>query len=163
MSKIVYEMDDDYNQAAAFLVEKISERDVFADNLKLLPPEARPEALRLLAELDTAIDHSEQALANQYEAYQNTRRLEEERDTIFDELTKSMAGAYVHAKYRNPEMISQLDSVIDGMDAEQAATFRDCIAQTEAGDLIRIIARQGETREQTEEFLRNYRAAKESE
>jgi hypothetical protein len=158
MSEKEYEMDDDYKRAAAFLVEQIAERDKYAEQLKLLPPEARPEGLRLLAELDAAIERGEQALANEYEAYQNQRRLEEVRDKAFDELTEGLAGSYVHVKYRNPDLLPKLEAVIADMEPDQAKAFYECAARLEAGDLIKIIAREGETREQTEEFLKNYRA-----
>ncbi len=159
MSEKEYEMDDDYKQALAFLLERIAERDEIAEQMKLLPPAARPEGLRLLAELDKGIERSEQALADEYDAGQKVRRSEEERDQAFDELTEGLAGAYVHAKYRNPDMLPNLDAVIEGMDDEHGTQFRQAIARHESGDLISIIARQGETREQTEEFLENYRAA----
>jgi len=159
MSEKEYEMDDDYKRAAAFLVEQIAERDEYAEKLKLLPPEARPEGLRLLADLDEAIERGEQALANEYEAFQNQRRLEDERDKMFDEMTERLSGAYVHVKYRNPEMLAQMEEVINNMPPDEAKKFYECAARHEAGDLIRIIAREGETREQTEEFLKNYRAA----
>jgi hypothetical protein len=159
MKQKEYPMDEDYNRALEFLTEQIAERDKMHEQIKLLPPEARPEALRLLAELDEAIERGEQALATEYEAYQNHRRLEEERDRVFDELVERMAGAYVHAKYRNPDLTPKLDEVIAGMPPDEAKAFYERAAQLEAGDLIRIIAREGETREQTEEFLKNYRAA----
>ena len=154
-----YEMDDEYKQAAQFLADQIAQREEFGEQLKLLPPEKRPEALRLLAELDQAIEIAEQKLADEYQAYQKMRRLEDERDQVFDELTRRLAGSYVHVKYRNPEMIEQMEAIINDMPPEEAQAFYDCAAQLEAGDLVRIIRREGETREEAEEFLKNYRAA----
>ncbi len=154
-----YPMDEDYNRALTFLTEQIAERDSLRERLKLLPPAARPEALRLLADLDKAIEKGEQALAEEYEAYQTHRRAEEERDKKFDKVMETMAGAYIHAKYRNPEMIDGLEEIINNMPPEQAEDFYARAARHEAGDLISLISRQGETREQTEEFLKNYRAA----
>lgn len=159
MSEKVYPMDDDYNKALAFLTEQIAERDELAKQLKLLPPEDRREGLRLLDELNKAIERGEQALADEYESYQNLRRAEEERDATFDYLAESLAGAYVHAKYRNPELGKQLDETIAAMPPEEAKAFYERAARIEAGDLIKIIAREGETPEETEEFLKNYRAA----
>jgi hypothetical protein len=160
MSEKEYEMDDHYKKAAAFLVEQIAERDEFAENLKLLPPEARPEGLRLLAEFDNAIERGEQALAKEYETYQNMRRLEDKRDQKYDELTEALAGSYIHVKYRHPEMLAKLEEAVDNMDPDQAKAFRESAARQEkSGDLVKIIRREGETREQAEEFLKNYRAA----
>jgi hypothetical protein len=158
MKQKEYPMDEDYNRALKFLTDQIAERDEMREQLKFLPPEARPEALRLLAELDKAIERTEQALANDYEAYQAQRRAEDERDKIFDELTEGLAGSYVHVKYRNPEMLPKLDEVIAAMPPEDAKAFHEAVARHEAGDLVRIIRREGETREEAEEFLKNYRA-----
>jgi len=157
MKDKTYEMDDDHKRATAFLVEQIAHRDEFAQQLKILPPEALPEARQLLADLDKAIERGEQVLADEYEACQKAYRLEDEADALTVELTKRMAGAYVHAKYRNPDMIPGLDEIIGNMPPGEAQVFYDYAAQIEAGDLIRVIAREGETREQTEEFLQNYR------
>ena len=159
MSVKEYEMDDDYKQAAQFLADQIAERDKFAEQLKHLPPEKLAEARKLLAELDEAIEQGEQHLAQEYEAFQTLRRTEEERDTMLDELTEKMAGAYVHVKYRHPEMLAQLEATIKDMPPEQAKAFYEAAARHEAGDLVGMIQREGETREEAEEFLKNYRAA----
>jgi len=159
MKQKEYPMDEDYNRAAAFLAEMIAERDDMVRVIKDLPPEARPEALRLLAEFDKAIEEREQKLADEYEATPNYRRLEEERDKAFDDLTEGLAGSFVHIKYRHPEKLHEFEAIINNMEPEDAQNFFDRAAILESGDLIRIIAREGETREQTEEFLRNYRAA----
>jgi predicted RND superfamily exporter protein len=160
MKQKEYPMDEDYNRALAFLTEQIAERDEMVKQLKFLPPEARPEALRLLDELNKAIERGEQALANEYEAFQNQRRLEEEEEVLLDEVMERMSGAYVHVKYRNPEMLPQMEAIINNMPPEESKAFYERAAQHEAGDLVRIIRREGETREEAEEFLKNYRAAK---
>ena len=161
MSKKEYPMDENYNRALKFLTEQIAERDQLREQLKLLPPADRPEGLRLLAELDKAIERGEQALANEYELTQNLRRNEEERDKLLDETLESMAGSYVHVKYRNPEILEQFEEIVNKMPPDEAEAFYARAARLEAGDLIRIISRKGETREETEEFLKNYRLEKE--
>lgn len=163
MNKKEYPMDEDYNRALQFLTDQIAERDKLKKQLIVLSPAARPEAMRLLAELDKAIERGEEALAKEYEAFQEHARLEEKENEMVDELVKRLAGAYVHIKYRNPEALAEMEATINNMPPEQAQEFYDCAAVLESGDLIRIIAREGETREQTEEFLRNYRAEKEKE
>lgn len=159
MKEKEYPMNENYNQALKFLTEKIAERDQLREQIKLLPPADRPEGLRLLAELDKSIERSEQALANEYEATQNLRRSEEKRDEAYDDLVEGLAGSYVHVKYRNPEILEQFEETINNMPPDEAEAFYARAARFEAGDLISIISRQGETREQTEEFLKNYRAA----
>jgi hypothetical protein len=160
MKQKEFPMDEDYNRALEFLTEQIAERDEMQKQLKLLPPEARPEALRLLSELNKAIERGEQALAKEYESYQNMRRLEEERDALFDDVAERMAMVFIHIKYRHPEKLEELKAAaLNNYTPEEEQAFYDRVAVLEAGDLISIIARQGETREQTEEFLKNYRAA----
>lgn len=153
-------MDEDYNRALKFLTEQIAERDELVEQLKLLPPEARPEGLRLLELLNKAIEKGEQALAEEYESYQNLRRLEEERDSMFDDLAQRMVMVFIHIKYRHPEKLEEMKATLfNNYTPEEEQEFYDRVAILEAGDLISIIAREGETREQTEEFLKNYHAA----
>lgn len=158
MSKKEYPMDENYNRAVQFLTEQIAERDKVSKQLKLLSPADRPEGLRLLAELDKSIERAEQALANEYEATQNLRRSEEKRDETYNDLVESLVGSYVHIKYRNPEILEKFEETINNMPPDEAKDFYARAARLEARDLIGIIARKGETREQTEEFLKNYRA-----
>ena len=136
-------MDENYNQALKFLTEKIAERDQLREQIKLLPPADRPEGLRLLAELDKAIERSEQALANEYEATQNLRRSEEKRDEAYNDLVEGLAGSYVHVKYRNPEILEQFEETINNMPPDEADAFYARAARFEAGDLISIISRPG--------------------
>ena len=159
MKQKEYPMDEDYNRALQFLADQIAERDQLSEQIKLLPPEARPEALRLLDELNKGIEAGEQALADEYEAAQQYHQALEERDIVFDDILESFAGAYVHAKYRHPDLLPKLDAEIKNMPPEYAKAFYERAAQLEAEDLIGIIAQQGETTEETEEFLRQYRAA----
>lgn len=159
MKQKEYPMGENYNQALQFLTDQIAERDKLKKQLIILSSKERPKVMRLLDELDKVIERSEQALAEEYEATQKVFRLEEERDEQLDDLVRSLAGAYVHVKYRNPEMLAEMEAKINNMPPEQAQQFYDCAARLEAGDLIRIIAQKGETPEETEEFLRNFRAA----
>jgi predicted RND superfamily exporter protein len=164
MKQKEYPMDEDYNQALQFLTEQIAERDEMLEQLKLLPPEARPEGLRLLDELNKAIEKGEQALAKEYESYQNLRRLEEERDSMFDDLAERMVMVFIHIKYRHPEKLEEMKAaLLNNYTPEEEQEFYDRVAIFEARDLIGLIAREGETREQTEEFLKNYRAAQNKE
>lgn len=162
MKEKEYPMDENYNRALNFLTEQIAERDRLREQLKLLSPSDRPKGLRLLAELDKSIERSEQALADEYEATQNHRRIVEERDELLDETLESLAGSYVHVKYRNPEILEEFEEKINKMPPDEAKAFYTRAARLEAGDLLRIIARKGETREQTEEFLKNYRLEEEA-
>ena len=153
-------MDEDYNRALKFLTEQIAERDEMLEQIILLPPKARPEGLRLIDELNKAIESGEQALANEYEATQDLRRKEEERDNLLEDLLERMKGVFIHIKYRHPEKLEEMTTaLLKDYTPEEKQEFYDDIAILEAGDLIGIIAREGETREQTEEFLRNFRAA----
>lgn len=159
----VYPMDEDYNQALKFLTDQIAERDEMVKQLKLLPPEAQPEGRRLLSELNKAIERGEQALANEYESYQNYQRALEEEANVWESALHSVAGSLIHLKYRYPEKFDEAKAIFtkDWSDEELLA-FDDRMAIMEAGDLVRIIRQEGETREEAEEFLRNYRLEEEA-
>jgi hypothetical protein len=164
MSKKEYEMDDDYKKAAAFLVEQIAERDEIAENLKLLSPEDRPEGLRLLAKLDKAIERSEQALANDYEAQQNYQRALDEEAQAWEKALHATAGSLIHLKYRHSDKFEEAFNIFTkGWSNKEIEAFEDRMAEMEAGDLVRIIRREGETRKQAEEFLKNFRIREEKE
>ena len=82
----------------------------------------------------------------------NTRRLKtcvepKKNATKYNDVVESLAGSYVHVKYRNPEILEQFEETINKMPPDEADAFYARAARFEAGDLIRIIARQGETRE----------------
>jgi hypothetical protein len=152
-----YPMDDKYKRALEFITAQIAERDEMRRQLKLLPPKDRLNALRTIDALDKKIEKGERALAKEYDATQNLRRLEVDRDTLLDEAMERMAGAYVHVKYRNPEMLAEMEEKINNMPPAEAKAFYEAAARHESGDLVKIIRRKGETLEEAEEFLKNYR------
>jgi hypothetical protein len=97
-----YEMDDKYKQALAFLLETIEQRDELAETIKLAPPEKRAEGLQLLAQLDKSIEAGEQALANEYEAFQTHARAEDEmRQMLKSKSETELAELRAHLK-ENP-------------------------------------------------------------
>lgn len=156
----VYEMPDEYKQAMKDLLEYINTRDELAATIKFAPPEKIREGRELLAALDKEIEEGEAALAKEYELYQTKCRLEEEQDALYDDLAERMVGIFIHIKYRHPENLEEIRAAaLNVYTPEEEQAFYDRVAILEAGDLISIIAREGETREQTEEFLKNYRAA----
>lgn len=160
MSEKVYPMDESYNKAAADLLELIEARDLLAEALKIARPEDIPEMRKLLADTNAKIEECEAALAAEYEAYQNHRRLEEERDEMLDDMMRRMEMVFIHVKYRHPEKLEEMKAALfNEWTPEEIEAFYDRVAVLEAGDLISIIAQQGETREETEEFLKNFRAA----
>ncbi len=69
-----YPMDENYNKSLTEMVEAIKIRDEMTADFKIILPENRAEALRLLQEMDKRLEREEQALANQYEAVQNQGR-----------------------------------------------------------------------------------------
>lgn len=161
MKQKEYPMNEDYNRALKRLTEQIAERDRLLEQIKLLPPAKRANGLQLIAELNQIIENGEQALAKEYESAQQLRRAEEKRDTLFEDLAERMAMIFIHTKYRHPDKFEEIKAtVLKDYTPEEEQEFYDRVAVFEAEDLIGIIAREGETREQTEEFLKNYRAAK---
>ena len=160
MKEKEYPMDDDYNQKLQLLAELIAESDKLKKKLIVLSPTARSKILQSIKEFDEAIERCEQALANQYEAHQNLRRAEEERDIMAEDLAERMKMVFIHIKYRHPEKLEEIRAaLLNDYTPEEEKEFYEGVARLESGDLISLIAREGETREETEEFLRKYRAA----
>lgn len=160
MKEKEYPMDDDYNQKLQFLTELIAERDKLRKKLIVLSPAARAKILQALDEFDEAIERCEQALANQYEAHQKLCRAEEKRDSMAEDLAQRMKMVFIYIKYRHPEKLEEIRAaLLNDFTPEEEQEFYDGVAELEAADLISLIAQQGETREETEEFLRQYRAA----
>ena len=85
-------------------------------------------------------------------------REEKERAALFEEFLEKFSGKYLHFKYRQPEMRQQFDEVLAGLKPEQVKEFHALVAYLEAHHLIECIAVEGETQEETEEYLRKYRA-----
>lgn len=155
----VYPMNDDYNQAMNDLLEFIKLRDEIAESLKIAPPDKVREGQEILAEMDKKIESLELVLAREYESYQNLRRTEEKRDEVFEDMFERMVMVFIHIKYRHPEKLEEMRAaLLNNYTPEEEQAFYDRVAILEADDLIKIIAREGETREQTEEFLKNYKA-----
>lgn len=107
-----YEMDDNYKQALAFLLESIGERDQLAETVKLAPPEKRAEGLHLLAQLDKSIEASEQALAKEYETFQTHERVKDElRQTLKSKSAADLAELRAHFK-KNPGTMEIVEKML---------------------------------------------------
>jgi endonuclease IV len=79
MSKIEYEMPDNYNEMLAKLLEMIETRKFYDKEIHFLHAFANVDELRTAkVELNKSIDEFEQALALEYEAYQRLRKSEEQ-------------------------------------------------------------------------------------
>lgn len=107
-----YEMDDNYKQALAFLLEAIRQRDILAESLKLAPPERRAEGLQLLAQMDESIEAGEQALANEYETFQTHARAEDDlRQTLKSKTAAELAQLRAHLK-KNPGSMQAVEKML---------------------------------------------------
>ena len=79
---------------------------------------------------------------------------------MFEDLANRMAMVFIHIKYRHPDKLEEIRAAsTNNYTPEEEKDFYNRVERLEADDLIGLISRQGETREQTEEFLKNYRAA----
>jgi hypothetical protein len=144
MSDKVYEMDDNYNQGVADLLEFIKERDELAETIKFAPPEKIREAQKLLAELNKAIEEGEAALAKEYEAYQKQRRAENDLDEKMEEMLDRVVKVFIHVKYNNPEMFEAVKEKALAVWVEREEEFYDRVAMYEADktEFEKIIARE---------------------
>jgi hypothetical protein len=107
-----YEMDESYKRALAFLLEAIEQRDLLAETIKLAPPEKRAEGLHLLAQMDKSIEAGEQALADEYEAYQTHERAKDDlRQTLKSKTAAELAQLRAHLK-KNPGSMQSVEKML---------------------------------------------------
>lgn len=107
-----FEMDESYKQGLAYLLEAIEQRDLLAETIKLAPPEKRAESLQLLAQMDKSIEAGEQALANEYEAYQTHERAKDDlRQTLKSKTDAELAQLRAHLK-ENPGKMQAVEKML---------------------------------------------------
>jgi len=107
-----YAMDDGYQKALGFLLEAIEQRDILAETIKLAPPEKRAEGLHLLAQMDKSIEAGEQALANEYEAYQTHERAKEDlRQLLKSKTEPELAQLRAHLR-KNPGSMQSVEKML---------------------------------------------------
>jgi DNA-binding transcriptional ArsR family regulator len=141
MTDKVYEMEDDYKESVAELLKAIKSRDELAESIKLLPPENRCEALRILAEMDKDLDAVEAGLADACAAYQKFRRKEEEVSEISEKLGEQMEIGYIRLKHLLPDKLAEKEaSLFHGWTPENIQEFYDRVAIREATQLEKILA-----------------------
>lgn len=141
MKDTVYEMSDDYKKAVEDLLGFIELREELAKTLKTALPERVRELHELLAEMDKSIDTCEAALADQYEAYQNKCRAEEELDEMSAEAEKRVEMVFIYFKHRHPEKFVELKTTLFAKwTDEEIQDFYDRVAIREATELEEIIA-----------------------
>ncbi|HEX8734443.1 MAG TPA: hypothetical protein VF721_03920 [Pyrinomonadaceae bacterium] len=107
-----YEMDAGYQQALAYLLEAIEQRNILAETIKLAPPERRAEGLHLLAQMDKSIEAGEQALANEYETYQTYASAQNDlRQTLKSKTPAELAQLRAHLK-KNPGSMQAVEKML---------------------------------------------------
>jgi uncharacterized FlaG/YvyC family protein len=141
MEDKVYEMDDNYKQAVADLLEFIKMRDDLAASIKIAAPEKKREQQELLADMDKQIERCEAALAKEYESHQTAARAQEKLDEIMGDVTEKMEMVFIYIKHRLPDKLEEMKSAIfDGWQPEDIQAFYDRVAIREATQLEEIIA-----------------------
>jgi hypothetical protein len=107
-----YAMDDGYRKALGFLLEAIEQRDLLAETIKLAPPEKRAEGLHLLARMDQSIEAGEQALADEYEAFQTHERAKDDlRQLLKSKTEPELAQLRAHLK-KNPGSMQSVEKML---------------------------------------------------
>lgn len=160
VSEKEYPMPDSYKKQTAQLLKLLEIREKIDKQREFMTPEHRRETVEKSAELGKKIDDYENQIAAHYEIHQLLRTIEEEMQKIDARQMVRIHKMYIYLKYRAPkEKFDEFIEIVNILSPEERENFYDQVAILEAGDLIRLIAKEGETREQTEEFLKNYRAA----
>ena len=141
MPNKVYEMDDNYNQAVADLLEVIKVRDELTESIKIAPPDKIREGQKLLATMNKKIEECEAALAKEYETTQTYKKALDEQEEVFDEVKHRMEMVFVYTKHRLPDKLNEMKAIIfNDMKPEWIQDFYDNVAILEATRLEELIA-----------------------
>jgi hypothetical protein len=144
MSDIKYEMPQDYQDSLAVVMDLIEERDAFKKQIPVLPPWVNVEEARAkLAQFDNVIEKAENALADEYNAYQAHRKAEADLDKINKEVLVKMQMIYIYYKHRIPSKLEDIKAAaLNGFTDEEIQEFYDGVAILEATELEEIIAEE---------------------
>lgn len=146
MAEKVYEMDEDYNKAAAQLVELIEARDMLAESIKKTPFILRGQKQLLLREVNQKIEKCEAVLAAEYEAHQKACRAQEHYEKTMDELHDAFDASFIYLKHCHPDRFENFkDSLYSDWTEEEIIEFEDRIAILEATRLEEFIGKKDET------------------
>lgn len=140
MAEKVYEMYEDYHQAAAQLVELIEARDMLKEAMKTWHPSRLADGYIILKETNEKIEKCEAALAKEYETYQEACRAREAYDKSLDELAEGVYASYIYLKHRHPETFKRVQAAwYEGRTPEEIEELEDRIAILEATRLEEFI------------------------
>lgn len=142
MAEKVYKMSDEYNKRAAVLIEMIEARDRLVETIKNTPVNQRAEKQAALKFVNQRIETVESDLAEEYEEYQEKRRIEE----YVKKVDRFLEKAFIQTKYDDPEKFEPLKTALfETMTEEQIIDFEDRIAILEATRLEEFIGKKDET------------------
>lgn len=140
MKDKIYEMEDDYKQAVANLLEFIKLRDLTAESLKTAAPDKLLEGQEMLADMDKQIETTEAILAKEYDAYQKYRKDLEKEAEMMDTVMETMQKYYILVKHRMPEKLGEVKTAIfTNWTEDEIQNFYDEAAIIEATRLEEIL------------------------
>lgn len=142
MSKVEYEMPQDYQERVARLLEMIETQKFYEKELKFLQSWINlDEAKVYKANLDKSIEEFEAVLAQEYEAYQIFKAAEADLIEYDEMVERNLKAMFIYFKHRQPDKLEKLkNTLLAGYSPEKLEKFYDGVAVLEATKLEEIIA-----------------------
>lgn len=141
MSKIEYEMPEEYNKNMAILLDFIEARERYREELKVIPPWINGDEVRkAMAQLDESIEKIETALAKEYEDFQAQKSNEAKVSKAIADAWEASKKIYIGIKHQKPQLLEKfVTQCIDPIPDELREKFYDEVAVMEATQLDEIL------------------------
>jgi hypothetical protein len=141
MKKTEYEMPPEYHESTAKLLELYEMRDEYEKKLRDFPLLMTDEMRRGKFEVDREIDKFENALAEQYEAHQLYKSLEDTQNQLADVMLLRTMEMYINIKHKAPELLEGFEKLIhESFSPEDVEAYLDQVAIMETTRLKEILA-----------------------
>jgi hypothetical protein len=141
MKKTEYEMPPEYHENTAKLLELFEMRDEYEKKLRDFPLLMTDEMKRGKFEIEREIDKFETALAEQYEAHQLMRTLEDKQEQLVDRMLLQTMEMYINIKHKAPDLLEGFEKLIyESFSPEDVESYLDQVAIMETTRLDEILA-----------------------
>lgn len=107
MAKKEYETSEDYKNGLQILLNRIKQREKFAEDIKNEPPGRRAELLARLSKFDENTEKLEKSLAEEYELTQKLGRLKEEQEERLTKLEETCDRILEDMEKKAPEIYAK--------------------------------------------------------
>jgi hypothetical protein len=141
MKKTEYEMPPEYHENTAKLLELLKMRDEYEKKLRDFPLIITDEMRRGKFKIEREIDKLENALAEQYEAHQLYKTLEDKQEQLADSMLLQTMKMYITIKHKAPELVEGFEKLIyESFSPEDVEVYLDQVAIMETTCLEEILA-----------------------